>query len=158
VMPEIEPLIARLGALNEEWWCPGSVDEADVDALELGLGVRLPNDYRRFLQSYGGGGITAIFELCMVERGNPLDPREGHVYGQTMHDRRELCIPPTAVVLWSDDEVAHYIDLSRGSDPPVTVFLIQPGLCRDWEPNFLLYLQAYLQRHITECEKHSHES
>lgn len=150
-MMETERLIAQLAA-EGSWWEPGAVGEDDVDALEIGLGVRLPQSYRQFLITHGGGGVDGLFELCGLEPGRACDPEQGTVYGQTMHDRRELGLPTSAVVILRDfEDSVHYLNLACGEDPPVMVRDLMSGGDGDWEP-FAPYLHAWLKSAVADTK------
>lgn len=143
-MKEVDDLIARFSEIGEEWWSPGPAREADLRAVEMTLGVKLPEQYRAFLLEYGGGGVPPYFQLCEIKRGKPLAKGLGLVYGQTIYNREEYGLLERYVVIEHSEATPSCwcLDL-EGKDAPVTYHALPKGRVLKYAPGFLAYLQKH---------------
>ncbi|WP_158275026.1 SMI1/KNR4 family protein [Acidovorax sp. HMWF029] len=96
---------------GKDVWTAGGADEAQIQALERSLEVRLPPSYRQFLASTGAMNLGGI-EVAGIIDGDALDLSGGSAYGETMRARDDFALPPTLLVIQPDGDAPHYIDLA----------------------------------------------
>lgn len=85
----------------------GETPKIDIDQLEATLGVKLPPEYRYFLERYGDCRIVAAFD-CKTMAGTYIEwfhgfRSHGEEDGPTeVHSFDELGIAPEAITIGSD--------------------------------------------------------
>lgn len=98
-------------AEGKDVWTAGGADEAQIQALERSLEVRLPPSYRQFLASTGALNLGGV-EVAGIMDGDAMDLSGGSAFGETMRARDEFALPPTLLVIQPDGDAPHCIDLA----------------------------------------------
>lgn len=81
-------LVQRLNSTDDQPDFYGSQAAANIDRLEVLLGVKMPPSYREFLQRYGGGyGFIGLYE------NQPESVELGCLYGDTQRLRQQYQLP-----------------------------------------------------------------
>jgi hypothetical protein len=93
--PTIEQLVKRIdsefaasGEHEVEW--QGSASKADLEAIEIRLGCRLPASFREFLLMTGGGGLRPLYISTAA-----INDEGGSVIGDTLYWREDYRIRRT---------------------------------------------------------------
>ncbi|QNK73737.1 SMI1/KNR4 family protein [Variovorax sp. PAMC28562] len=110
-MKTVRERLQAATAAGTDAWIAGGADEAQIQALERSLGVRLPPSYRRFLALTGALNLGGI-EVAGIIDGNALDLSGGSTYGETIRARDDFALPPTLLVIQPDGDAPHCLDLS----------------------------------------------
>lgn len=85
--------------------------EAQVAELELRIGVRLPDDYRRFVRRYNGGYFKCP-EITPVGEGCPLETLEILFGIGVSHEEAELATD-SDLVLFDDNTPPKILPIGR---------------------------------------------
>jgi len=116
---------AAKNAGHEIFWL-GAVSEQEINRVEALLGIKLPSSFRRFLESYGGGGVVGA-EISGIEDNDAALESGGTVVGDTKMCRQRYDLPAHLVVIYfHDDEVCWCLDTrdSAGAECPVVSYNI----------------------------------
>ena len=77
-MTEIQRYVDAAIAAGKDVWVAGPTTESEIAKLEATLGVKLPTDYRSFLQRFGALSIGDNLVSGIIE-GSPLSPDGGSI-------------------------------------------------------------------------------
>ena len=129
----------------------GPASPESVKQVEDKLGVRLPDEFRQFLQLFGGGG-PICFAISGIYGTSPLEAGGGTVLGDTLLFRSKFNLPSHLVVIqrdWDDND-AHCLDLSRsnGNTSPVVGFDLFHGTVTKVAKTFEEYFMAFTEPYV----------
>ena len=115
------------------------VSPEEVRKAEAVLGVNFPNDYRQFIERFGGAVVrgTSIFGL---RQPNLMPDEPSSVVDQSLAFRQELPTAYASIVVISVDGSGNAIGFLP-SDPSVFVFDHNFGGRSDLAPTFDAYMQ-----------------
>lgn len=135
------------GGCRTFWF--GPAPDAEVDRLGQLLGVSLPEPFRAFLASVGGGGVEGV-EIAGID-GAADTEGFGTVYGDTLRLRDGFGIAPTLVVVRVDsEEFAWCLDCSpAGAGRVVGVVLGAEGAPSTEAGTFEDYFREYVEDQLT---------
>ena len=88
----------KIDALLQSGNWRGSVSDEQISALELVLGVKLPDDYRYFIQKLGCGSINGI-EIAGIDK---LLVSDGNILTRTILQLRDYRHFPKSYLFFSD--------------------------------------------------------
>lgn len=123
-MSEYDDLAAAAESAGSEIFWYGAASREEVDRLEEILSAALPSSFKRFLESYGGGGIVTA-EVSGIENNDATLKNGGTVLGDTLICRERFEIPRNLVVIYyHDDEVCWCLNLSEwnNGEAPVVAY------------------------------------
>jgi antitoxin YobK len=111
-----DELADAMVATGHEIFWQGAASEGQIRRLEKLLGVPLPESFRQFLLSYGGGGVVGA-EISGIEDDDAELDTGGTVLGDTNACRKRYDLPPHLVTIYfHDDEVCWCLDTSHVHD------------------------------------------
>lgn len=109
-MAEYDELAKAITAAGNEIFWLGAASEEQVRRVEVLLGIALPNSFRCFMGSYGGGGVVGA-EISGIEDNNAELESGGTIVGDTIMCRDRYHLPAhLAVIYFHDDEVCWCLD------------------------------------------------
>jgi antitoxin YobK len=120
-MAEYDHLAHSAESAGHEIYWYGAASEEQVSRLEAMLGVGLPAAFKRFLQSYGGGGIVSA-EVSGIESNDASLRNGGTVLGDTLICREKYGMSSDLIVIYHhDDEVCWCLDVSQSKNDEAPV-------------------------------------
>ncbi|WP_233237915.1 SMI1/KNR4 family protein [Bordetella sp. LUAb4] len=129
-----------------QWY--GPVSREQVCRLEELLAINLPNSFKDFLQSHGGGGVVSA-DVSGIEDNDAEIDFGGTVLGDTMRCRKEYELPQyLAVVYFHDDEVCWCLDTSQsknGECPVVSYDVFRERVDRVIATDFFSFFKHHLE-------------
>ncbi|WP_233237925.1 SMI1/KNR4 family protein [Bordetella sp. LUAb4] len=123
-MDEYDILVKKVEAAGFEVKWYGAVDPLQIERLELITSISLPNSFKDFLGTYGGGGIISA-DVSGIARNNAEIDSGGTVFGDTMTCRAGYDLPAhLAVIYFHQDEICWCLDTSSfvNGECPVVSF------------------------------------
>ena len=146
-MAEYDELAAAIEAAGSEFFWHGAASRDQIDRVESLLGASLPGSFRRFLESYGGGGVVGA-EVSGIEDNDAALASGGTVVGDTTVCRDRYQLPLHLVVIYfHDDEVCWCLDTSRsagGECPVVSYNIFTRRVDREIAGDFTSFMQHHL--------------
>lgn len=146
-MSEYDDLAAAIQSSGYEVYWYGASSAEKVSQAERLLGVTFPVSFRRFLESYGGGGVVTA-EVSGIDDNDPDLTSGGTLIGDTNTCRDRYSLPRHLVVIYfHDDEVCWCIDTSRsngGEAPVVSYNIFARKVDRDIAPDFSVFMRDHL--------------
>ncbi len=108
-VPEFTGVIAAKGE-DIEWYGPAS--EGDIKVVEARLNLTIPDQFRAFLMTYGGGGLGQS-PISGIIPGAPLTAYTGTILFDTEYCRKRYDLPDDFIVINAEfDEVYWCLDMS----------------------------------------------
>lgn len=146
---EVNSLVDRLDASDNDVFWFGAAEAATIRILEESLGQPLPPSFRVFLELTGGGGVEEA-EISGIEGNNPCRERRGGVWWDTMRCRQEFGLPlAMVVVFFSSDEVCWCLDggarRNDGECPVIAYDVFSRRPDREIAPDFLAFFREYVE-------------
>jgi len=146
-MTEHDDMAKALESTGYELFWFGSTTDDQIELLEKALASRLPDSFKRFLKSYGGGGVVGA-EISGIEGNNAANDSGGTVLGDTKDSRQRYKLPPHLVVIYyHDDEVCWCLDTSRMSNnecPVVSYNIFKKEVDKEIESDFSTFFKKHL--------------
>lgn len=145
-MADVNTLIKQLDESGQDVFWHGKTSAAAVSKLEDLLECKLPESFRDFLLSHGGGGVSEE-EISGIEGDNPALEHRGTVYGDTLLCREDYSLPKNLVVVYLGmDDVVWCLDVEKfnGDECPVVSFDVFGKDTKPLADNFNLFLEEYL--------------
>ncbi len=137
---------AVMAAGNEIFWF-GAASEDQVEQIETLLRIALPSSFRRFIESYGGGGVIGA-EISGIEDNNVELESGGTLLGDTKFCRDRYHLPAhLAVIYFHDDEVCWCLDTSKVVDdecPVVSYNIFTRAIDQVIANDFSSFMQQHL--------------
>ncbi|MDC6110280.1 SMI1/KNR4 family protein [Serratia rubidaea] len=145
-MKEIDDLINKLSSTkkHEVMWL-GAADKEQISRLEHYLSLKLPEDFKYFLEKTGGGGVIEQ-EISGIEDNDALADFGGTVYYDTIYCRSEYQLPSDlAVIYFKDDEICWCIDTSPNNFGEIVSYdLFSMNKNKKLHSSFKSFLQEYV--------------
>ena len=150
-MGEIESLVKELELGGHDVFWQGAASPESVATLESHLGIELPESYKRFLLTYGGGGVSGEL-ISGIEDNDPELPRRGTVLGDTLTCREEFGLPDHLAVVYLDLEldIVRCLDARRltNGECPVIDYRVSSKSVNGFADTFDSFFRDYLVEHI----------
>jgi hypothetical protein len=147
MMAEYDELAGAITAAGNEIFWLGAASGEQVRRVEALLGVALPSSFRRFVESYGGGGVIGA-EISGIEDNDAELESSGTVVGDTKTCRDRYDLPAHLVVIYfHDDEVCWCLDTSESVDgecPVVSYNIFSRKVDRVIAKDFSSFMQQHL--------------
>ena len=150
-MSETESLVKELELSGEDVFWQGAASQKSIATLETLLGLKLPESYKRFLLTYGGGGIGGEL-ISGIEDDDAKLPHRGTVYGDTLTCRKDFGLPEYLAVVYLDLEldIVRCLDSRRMKDGecPVVDYNVSSKSMSGSADNFDEFFRDYLVERI----------
>lgn len=146
-MGEFDSLAEAVTEAGREIFWLGPASEEQVARVEALFGVSLPESFRRFLKSYGGGGVIGA-EVSGIEDDDAELDNGGTLLGDTKVCRERHQLPPNLIVIYfQDGEVCWCLDTSKnveGEYPVVSYNVFTKEVDRNIAADFSSFMRHHL--------------
>ena len=146
-MAEYDLLARAAEEAGHEMFWSGATAPNQIERVEALLHVALPTSFKRFLESYGGGGVVSA-EVSGVEDNDAESDSGGTVVGDTKECRSRYGLPDYLVVIYfHDDEVCWCLDTSNSanSECPVVSYNV---FSRKVDRQIALDFESFMKQHL----------
>ncbi|WP_372894891.1 SMI1/KNR4 family protein [Stieleria sp.] len=149
-MADFATLVRQLENTGKDLFWQGRASDDSIKKLQALLATPLPDSFRDFIATYGGGGVVEE-EISGIEDNDASLDYRGTVYGDTLRCREDYALPDNLVVIYFTEEgVVWCLDVSQFTENecPVVSFDIQTKTTVQLAPDFLEFFREYVSMRV----------
>ncbi|MGF1767944.1 SMI1/KNR4 family protein [Enterovibrio makurazakiensis] len=143
-----EELAEQLSKSQHEIFWQGGADDIQLYRLEKLLKLDLPQTFKLFLSTLGGGGV-ADSEISGIESNDATLSYGGTVYGDTLAARTDYNLPSHLIVIFfKDDDTCWCIDTKSLTGTIVSYNVFQQKIDCQLAESFEEFFKDYVYRRL----------